>query len=68
LAESNADDIQTILNEADLKMMDATSWPAQAKLAAEDDMDGLKKMQDKLTGGRKAKTEKKPAAKKSTKK
>jgi len=48
--------------------MDATSWPAQAKLAADDDMDGLKKMQDKLSGGRKVKTEKKPAAKKSTKK
>jgi large subunit ribosomal protein L21 len=68
LAESNADDIQNILNEAGLKMMDATSWPAQAKLAAENDMDGLKKMQDKLSGGRKVKTEKKPAAKKSTKK
>ena len=68
LAESNADDIQNILNEAGLKMMDPTSWPAQAKLAAENDMDGLKKMQDKLSGGRKVKTEKKPAAKKSTKK
>ena len=68
LAQANADDIQNILNEAGLKMMDATSWPAQAKLAAEDDMDGLKKMQDKLSGGRKAKTEKKPAAKKLTKK
>ena len=68
LAEANADDIQKILNEAGLKMMDATSWPAQAKLAAADDMDGLKKMQDKLSGGRKTKTEKKPAAKKSTKK
>jgi len=68
LAESNADDIQNILNEAGLKMMDATSWPAQAKLAADNDMDGLKKMQDKLSGGRKVKTEKKPAAKKSTKK
>ena len=68
LAQANADDIQNILNEADLKMMDPTSWPAQAKLAAENDMDGLKKMQDKLSGGRKVKTEKKPAAKKSTKK
>ena len=68
LAQANADDIQNILNEADLKMMDATSWPAQAKLAAANDMDGLKKMQDKLSGGRKVKTEKKPAAKKSTKK
>ena len=38
------------------------------KLADENDMNGLKKMQDKLSGGRKVKTEKKPAAKKSTKK
>ena len=68
LAQANADDIQNILNEAGLKMMDATSWPAQAKLAADNDMDSLKKMQDKLSGGRKVKTEKKPAAKKSTKK
>ena len=68
LAQANANDIQNILNEAGLQMMDATSWPAQAKLAADDDMDGLKKMQDKLSGGRKVKTEKKPAAKKSTKK
>ena len=68
LAESNADDIQKILSAAGLRMMDATSWPTQAKLAADDDMDGLKKMQDELSGGRKVKTEKKPAAKKSTKK
>ena len=68
LAQANANDIQNILNEAGLKMMDATSWPAQAKLAADDDMDGLKKMQDNLSGGRKVKTEKKPAAKKSNKK
>jgi len=68
LAQADADGIQNILNEAGLKMMDPTSWPAQAKLAAENDMDGLKKMQDKLSGGRKVKTEKKPAAKKSTKK
>ncbi|HSL46485.1 MAG TPA: 50S ribosomal protein L21 [Anaerolineales bacterium] len=68
LAESNANDIQEILNAAELQMMDATSWPAQAKLAAEGNLDGLKKMQDKLSGGRKVKTEKKPAARKSSKK
>ncbi len=69
LAEANAADIQEILNSAGLKMMDATSWPAQAKLAAEGDMDGLKEMQDGLSAGRKVKTEKKPAAaKKSSKK
>ena len=57
LATSNPESIQEILDAADLKMMDATTWPAQAKLAAEGDMDGLKKMQDDLSGGRKVKTE-----------
>jgi large subunit ribosomal protein L21 len=69
LAETDAQDIQEILNEAGLKMMDATSWPAQAELAAQGDMDKLKKMQDKLSGGRKVKSAKKPAAtRKSSKK
>jgi hypothetical protein len=50
-------------------MMDATSWPAQARLAADGDMDKLKAMQEKLSGGRKVKPEKKPAApRKSSKK
>jgi large subunit ribosomal protein L21 len=68
LATANAADIQEVLNAAGLKMMDATSWPAQASLAAEGDMDGLEKMQDELSGGRKVKTAKKPAAGKSSKK
>jgi large subunit ribosomal protein L21 len=66
LADTNAERIQEILDAAELKMMDATTWPAQAKLAAAGDMDGLKKMQDDLSAGRK--TEKKPAARKSSKK
>jgi len=67
LANTSVEDIQKILSDADLKMMDATSWPAQAKLAAEGDWDGLQQMQDELSGGRKASPAKKPAAtKKST--
>lgn len=68
LAKADAADIQDILNAANLKMMDATSWPAQANLAAAGDMDGLKQMQDELSGGRKAKTAKKPATGRSSKK
>ena len=68
LANAQVEDIQTILSDAGLKMMDATSWPAQAKLAAEGDWDGLKKMQDELSGGRKASPAKKPAATKSSSK
>lgn len=66
LANAKVEDIQNILSEAGLKMMDATSWPAQAKLAAAGDWDGLKKMQDELSGGRKASPAKKPAATKSS--
>lgn len=68
LANAKVEDIQNILSEAGLKMMDATSWPAQAKLAAAGDWDGLKKMQDELSGGRKASPAKKPAATKSSSK
>ena len=67
LANSKVEDIQKILSDASLKMMDATSWPAQAKLAAEGDWDSLKKMQDELSGGRKV-TAKKPATTKSSSK
>jgi len=68
LSNTAVDDIQTILTNAGLKMMDATTWPEQAKLAADGDWDDLKKMQDKLSGGRKVSAEKKPAAKKTSKK
>jgi hypothetical protein len=33
-------------------MMSAEGWIAQAKLAAKGDMEGLKKMQDEMKGGR----------------
>ncbi|HET9909583.1 MAG TPA: 50S ribosomal protein L21 [Anaerolineales bacterium] len=65
LANTSVEDIQKILSDAGLKMMDATSWPEQAKLAAAGDWDGLKAMQDELSGGRAASQAKKPAAKKS---
>jgi large subunit ribosomal protein L21 len=68
LANAKVEDIQKLLSDAGLKMMDATSWPAQAKLAAEGDWDSLKKMQDELSGGRKASPAKKPAATKSSSK
>ena len=54
VANTKVEDIQQILKDAGLKMMDASTWPAQAKLAATGDWDGLQKLQDKLSGGRKA--------------
>lgn len=68
LSNATVGDIQKILTDAGLRMMDATTWPQQAKLAAQGDWDGLKKLQDDLSGGRKVSAEKKPAAKKTSKK
>jgi large subunit ribosomal protein L21 len=68
LSNATVEDIQKTLTDAGLRMMDATTWPQQAKLAAQGDWDGLKKLQDDLSGGRKASAEKKPAAKKTSKK
>ncbi len=68
LSNTTVEDIQKTLTDAGLRMMDATTWPQQAKLAAQGDWDGLKKLQDDLSGGRKASAEKKPAAKKTSKK
>ena len=68
LANASVEDIQKILSDAGLRMMDASTWPQQARLAADGDWDALKKLQDKLSGGRKVSAEKKPAAKKTSKK
>jgi large subunit ribosomal protein L21 len=63
LAKANSDDIQNILDNAGLTMMDASTWPQQAKLAAKGDWDGLEKLQDELSGGRKVKPAKKSGKK-----
>jgi large subunit ribosomal protein L21 len=52
LSETSVEDLKKTLADADLQMMDPTSWPEQAKLAAEGDTKGLQKLQDKLKGGR----------------
>ena len=63
LSNTSVEDIQKALQEAGLRMMDATTWPEQAKLAAAGDWDALKKLQDKLSGGRKASPAKKSSKK-----
>jgi len=54
LANTPAEKIKEILAEAGsrYRMHDPTTWPAQAKMAAEGDWDGLKKWQDELDGGK----------------
>jgi large subunit ribosomal protein L21 len=68
LSSTTVEEIEKILADAELKMMDATTWPQQAELAAQGDWEALKKLQDSLSGGRKASAQKKPAAKKTSKK
>jgi len=68
LANAKVEDIQKILTDAGLRMMDATTWPEQARLAADGNWDALQSLQDNLSGGRKAGAEKKPATKKTSKK
>lgn len=55
LAGANAADVQKTLDAAGLQMMNPEGWIEQAKLAARGDMEGLKKLQDALKGGWKAK-------------
>jgi len=52
LVHANPGKISETLKAAKLTMMDPAGWIEQAKLAAKGDMDGLKKMQEEMKGGR----------------
>ncbi|RJP53203.1 MAG: hypothetical protein C4583_05200 [Anaerolineaceae bacterium] len=54
LAHASPDKVNDLLKSAKLGMMDSAGWIEQAKLAAKGDVDGLKKMQDEMKGGRRA--------------
>ena len=53
LSETKADKIKEILTEASSRMahLDPTSWPKQAKMAANGEWDALKEWQDKAKAG-----------------
>jgi hypothetical protein len=53
LAKADFDTVRTALDAAGYKYMDPAGWIEQAALAAKGDLDGLKKLQDSLKGGRK---------------
>ncbi len=55
VSDATPEAIREILEAAGsrYKMHDPTTWPEQAKLAAEGDFDKLKKLQDSLQGGKK---------------
>jgi predicted flap endonuclease-1-like 5' DNA nuclease len=54
LSKQETADIQTILNNAGspFSAMDPSTWAQQAKLAANNDWDMLKKLQDELVAGK----------------
>ncbi len=52
LASSDPAHLDAILRAAKLQMLDPRGWIEQARLAAQGDWEGLKKLQDELKGGR----------------
>jgi len=54
LAHSTPEKVNEILKAAKLNMMDSAGWIEQAALAAKGDMEGMKKMQEEMKGGRRA--------------
>jgi uracil permease len=54
LAQTDAVQLQAILDAANLRLGDPTTWPEQARLAAADDWPALQELQDRLQGGREA--------------
>lgn len=54
LAQADAARVQEALNAAGMRYMNPAGWIEQARLAADGDMEGLKKLQAELQGGRKA--------------
>lgn len=52
LSEMSADSIQAILTENNLRLANPETWPEQARLAADGDMEALEALQDRLKGGR----------------
>jgi predicted flap endonuclease-1-like 5' DNA nuclease len=54
LATTEPSQLQEILLKEGLRLADPTTWPAQARLAASGDWDGLSILQARLKGGRQA--------------
>jgi uracil permease len=54
LAGTSVDDLKQILQDAQLRLADPSSWPQQAGLAAEGAWPALRDLQERLSGGRAA--------------
>jgi predicted flap endonuclease-1-like 5' DNA nuclease len=55
LAETSVERLKSILGEAGFRINPPDTWPEQARLAAEDKMEDLDALQDRLHAGRKEK-------------
>ena len=55
LAAASVDKIDAIIDAAGITFADPTTWPQQAKLAADGKWEELEKLQDELSGGKKVK-------------
>jgi predicted flap endonuclease-1-like 5' DNA nuclease len=54
MVDAGAEKLEAILNEAGLQMIDADTWPDQAKVAAAGDWEALGALQAELKGGKRA--------------
>ena len=52
LANTDTQELRSILRKANLSISDPSSWPEQAKLASKGDLDSLQALQKNLKGGR----------------
>ena len=54
LFDAGVEKLEAILDEAGLQMINADTWPEQAKLVAAGEWEALTKLQDELKGGKRA--------------
>ncbi|NSW53026.1 MAG: hypothetical protein HPY85_11015 [Anaerolineae bacterium] len=52
LSDTPTEQLQSILDDADIRIANPGSWPEQAKLASIGDWDSLSSLQDSLKGGK----------------
>jgi small subunit ribosomal protein S2 len=52
LSSADPAEVKSVLNEAGLQMMSPEGWVEQAQLAAEEDWEGLQKLQGEMKGSR----------------
>lgn len=52
LASTDVERLREILTQAGIRIADPTTWPRQARLAADGDWEALADLQDQLVGGR----------------